>query len=236
MSFLGNKILYHFVGFGSAEDDEANFRTLCAVLESRQIGASGMASIQVTIDPSRRPQKGELLQQSITCYCDIPFEELALHVQKYGRFGVGVDRKTVSAFGARTVSYVPVVNSWPAGSAGSFFLKDLSSLLHGICEHLAPECGNKTTSRQMGQRPSDKQETVDRLEAAFTKDFLAFLKFFDADLPIEHLDYYYAEREWRKFGPFPLGIGLKEIVVPSEYVARIEERFPHFSKFVRELK
>ena len=235
MSFLRNEILYHFVGFGSPEDDEANFGKLCLLLESGQVGKPGMANKRLTIDPSRQPQKGELLQQSITCYCDIPLLELELHTRKYGRFGVGLDRKALSAFGARPVSYVPVVDSWPAGSAGGFFLKDQSSLLQGVHEYLMSEGESMTTSRRMGEKPQSKEETVARLETAFTKDFLAFLKFYDADLPIEHIDYYYTEREWRTFGPFPLAVGLKEIVVGPEYADRVIKRFPRWESLVREL-
>lgn len=235
MSFLRNEILYHFVGFGSSDNDEENFKILCAVLESAQVGKPGMQQIQIVIDPSREPYKGELLQQSITCYCDIPFVDLSFHAKKYGRFGVGLDRKALSAYGARPVSYVPVVDSWPAGSAGGFFLKDQWSLLQGVHEYLMSEGDGVTKSQRMGEKPQSKEETVDRLKAVFTKDFLAFLKFYNADLSVDHVDYYYAEREWRKFGPFPLSVGLKEVIVAPGYADRIRERFPRWDALTREL-
>ena len=92
MSMLRNTTLYHFVGWGSADNDKKNFDTLCKVLGSKQIGLASSGGIRIDIDPTRKFEKGELIKQSITCYCDIPFNELDIHLAKYGRFGVGLDR------------------------------------------------------------------------------------------------------------------------------------------------
>lgn len=194
-----------------------------------------MPSMQVRIDPARGLRKGELLEQSITCYCDIPFNDLQIHSAKYGWFGIGLNRDTLSAYGARPVSYVPVVTSWPAGSAGGFLLRDLSALLRGVDRHLFHESVAEVIEHTVGAEPKTKSETIDRLVSALTKDLLAFLKFYDADLPIDHLEYFYAEREWRKFGAMALGSAVTELVAPSNYVELLGRRYPQYKSKIRSL-
>jgi hypothetical protein len=189
--------------------------------------------MQLTIDPKRGLRKGELIDQSITCYCDIPFEELELHAAKYGRFGVGLDRAWLSRFGARPVAYVPFMSRYPGGTAGHFLLRDLQALLKGIHEHLYDGPGE--TSRTVGAELCSKQEVIERLKDTFHTELLAFLKFYDGDLPVDHTDCFYSEREWRKFGPMPLPITLKEIVVPKEYENSLGTRFPQYRDKIRPL-
>ena len=232
MSRIADDVLYHFVGFGTPHDDEANFETLCAVLTSEQIGKPGMPNKQITIDPTRPITKGELIQQSITCYCDISFDDLGLHMSKYGRFGVGVNRQMLCRFGARAVHYIPVPSSEPF-SAGLTALQDAKALLIGAQGHLYGRANPFLGERKVGYALESVDQVVDRLRDTFYKDFLAFVKFYDSDLPVDHPEHYYAEREWRKFGPFNLRMGLEEIVVPSSYVERLIERFPQHRGRVR---
>jgi len=49
----------------------------------------------------------------------------------------------------------------------------------------------------MGRRPSTEDEAVHRMASTFELQFLAYLKPFNSDLPHDHRDNYYAEREWR---------------------------------------
>ena len=71
------------------------------------------------------------------------------------------------------------------------------------------------------------------MESTFHKDFLAFLKFYDGDLPVEDPEYYYAEREWRKFGVLGLELTLREIVVPATYEQALVECFPQHADKIR---
>lgn len=231
MSMLENGTLYHFVGWGSAEDDEKNFDTLCKVLTSKQVGRPSSAGTRLEIDPTRRPQKGELIKQSVTCYCDIPRNELKIHLSKYGRFGVGLDRSQLSRWGARPVAYVPFMSKYPGGTAGSFLLRDLDALLKGM--HAFPLGGPAEKERTVGVPLRSRAEVDDRLESTFYKDFLAFLKFFDGDLPVDHPEYYYAEREWRKFDVVDLELTLREIVVPAAYERALVSRFPQHAEKIR---
>jgi hypothetical protein len=42
-----------------------------------------------------------------TCFCDIPADDLGIHVTKYGPFGLSFDRRLLAKRGARPVIYIP---------------------------------------------------------------------------------------------------------------------------------
>jgi hypothetical protein len=233
MSRVEDDVLYHFVGFGTPDSDEHNFRILCAILESERVGREGMSPMQITIDPTREPVKGELIEQAITCYCDISFDNLKLHVQKYGAFGVGVDRRELCRSGARSVYYIPMPNPSNRGSGGLHTYTDLRALLKGVVNHVGERHGTRTSDRVVGGELHSAEEVHERLEDVFLKDLLAFVKFYDSELRVDDDKHFYAEREWRKFGAMSLTQSLREIVAPEAYVDRLKNRFPHFAGLVR---
>ncbi|MBC7990791.1 MAG: hypothetical protein H7Y19_14590 [Luteimonas sp.] len=60
---MHNAPLYHFVGWGSADDDEKNYRTLCAVLDSQRVGPNDSGfGIRLEIDSNRGLKKGRVDQ------------------------------------------------------------------------------------------------------------------------------------------------------------------------------
>jgi hypothetical protein len=55
---------------------------------------------------------------------------------------------------------------------------------------------------------------------------LAFVKTFDVDLPVDHPQNYYMEREWRKFGHLSLDLPLREIIAPPDCREALRSEFP----------
>ncbi len=192
-----------------------------------------MPSMQIIIDPAREPQKGELIAQAITCYCDISFDNLNLHVQKYGAFGLGVDRRELCRSGARSVYYIPMPNPCNRGSGGLHTYADLRALLRGLVDHGRKGRDSEARERAVGGELQSADEIHQRLEDVFLKELLAFVKFYDSELPVSDARHFYAEREWRKFGAMSLTQSLKEIITPQAYVGRLKQRFPQFADLVR---
>lgn len=227
---MENDVLYHFVGWGCPHDHDSNFETLCTILNSMRVGRypddDPAAGIRLVIQAGGPLEKGELIQQSITCFCDIPFEQLKIHAAKYGRFGVGVSRRMLCTFGARPVSYVPRPSSRP-DAWGHTLARDLRSLIAGVQDHLHPSGSwSKNSIRAVGASLDCKEDVLELLESVLNKELLAFLKFFDSDLPSDHPENYYMEREWRKFLPMPLEQSLEQVVVPPEFASQFIGRFP----------
>lgn len=219
-------VLYHFVGSTNPSDDEENFELLQKIYEAQIIENPrfGEEPCRIEMDTSRIYSHGELIKQSVTCFAEIPFSELGLHVTKYSRFGFGVDASQVIRCGGRPVSYVPIPRSDPS-SWGHSMMRDLVRVIEAINER-PWEAQAEERTREMGKKPASIPQLADVVEDYFKRDFLAFLKFYDSDLPESHPLNFRSEREWRKYGGLHLGPSLREIIVPESFAQRAREAFP----------
>lgn len=219
-------VLYHLVGSSAPDDDEANYRTLCAVLSSMELRTNEVAGqrnrILLEIDPERGDVDGEPIAQSKVCLCDIPFQALGLHTKRYGRFGVGVDRATVAKWGGRPVIYVPTTQD-PRPGTNDYLAQDAMNALVGL-DKFFPD-PDEQRSRNPGLPPSSREEAIE-LARRTIEMLLAHTKQFKVNLPIEHPENFYMEREWCKLGKLSLHSSLREIIAPSPYHEQLEEAFP----------
>lgn len=198
------------VGGRHPQDDEANLATLRAILTSMEIRTNQVGEhaggMTLSINPVSGCIDGEPIAQTVTCYCDIPFDSLKLHTSKYGRFGVGLDRSIVAEWGGRPVIYIPHV-SRNSTVGNNTFCERVLTAWKGL-HMLFPDRPSSST-RIEGVDPKSAMEAVDLAESELEK-MLAFVKRFEVDLPIDHPQNYYMEREWRKFGNLPLHMPLRE--------------------------
>lgn len=218
MQSFASEVLYHFVGRGHPENDDENFAVLCAVLRSMEILSCKVGGkrggIRLRRDPTRPMTDGEPAEQSVVCLCDIPRDSLAFHARRYGRFGVGVSRSVVAQWGTRPVIYIPF-SERIYGHWGKRFSGDVQTVLDGL-DLFFPD-SPETRTRIAGAPAADAQDAVDEASGLISRDFQAFLKFWDVDLPDGHPENFYLEREWRKFGNLELALCLREIVAPPVY-------------------
>ena len=103
--------LTHFVGRGKSEAEQ--YAILIDVLSS---GWLTHPPHERTLDPSvsgrlavqpREPFSGnEMYRPEVVCFCDIPPEDLHLHMQKFSRFGLSFHKTFLVSAGANPVFYV----------------------------------------------------------------------------------------------------------------------------------
>jgi hypothetical protein len=226
MTAYTSRVLYHMVGWGHPLEHERNFDVLCAILRTMEVRSCSVDGkshgMIVRIDPDRPLTKGEPIEQNVSCYCDIPAASLSLHASKYGVFGVGLDRAVVAGWGGRPVIYIPKAPREPTSMVNTF-TKDAMQVMWDLNKHFPGEEGTTTRSRVAGSPATSPEEAVDLAESLIRRDFLAFLKVFNVDLPDDHPENYYMEREWRKFGHMNLAMSLRCVVAPQEYHDRLRE-------------
>jgi len=233
--------LFHFVGHTTPNDDENNYKNLGLILKSRCIshyphdGSWGTASYLANFDNSLETE--ELIVPSITCYADIPSNSLSIHVNKYGKFGLGLPRNLLIQFGARPVTYIPMRSDDWRSNHGLTLLRDIEATVKGFNQHIVKKnTVQQSKPRSLGKIPDTTQETITCLESMIYKDFLAFIKPFNSELADDDPNNFYMEREWRKYGNMKFEpVNLTKIFVAKGYKERVETDYPEYKNTVIEI-
>ncbi len=226
--------LFHFVGRRHPLDHESNYSILKLVLSKRCVShrphSSDWGTVRTTTNWEESLITGELIVPTVTCFCDIPFEHLPVHLLKYGSFGLAFRKDFLIRYGARPVTYVPLRNDDHLSVHGRTLLRDIEQIYRGFrAQLIEPATLQANRGRALGAQPTSPEDTLSALDSLLTRDFLAFIKPYNSQLPENDPSYYYSEREWRKFGNlmFPPSEVARVIVVEG-YVARVETEFPEY--------
>lgn len=238
MNTYVSQTLYHMVGYRHPDADEKNFEILAKVLRSQEIRPCAVGEhrgpMTLRIDYNADLRAGEPIQQTVTCFCDIPRDHLRpIHTSKYGLFGVGVDRHIVAAWGGRPVMYIPTNRKDPT-CYWNLFHREAMAVYKGLSDFFPTKNGTTTTTRNLGDPPSNREQAVDQAKSLISKELLAFMKFFDVDLAEDCPENFYMEREWRKFGRLTLELPLREVIVAKGYGDRTKAAFPALEAMIVE--
>jgi Putative abortive phage resistance protein AbiGi, antitoxin len=106
--------LHHFVG-RALPDDDARYD---AFVEHSSLGSatagetpgvessdSDASGIAFAIQPAAEDAE-EMVRAEVVCFCDIPADDLGLHMTKYGPFGISFRKRFLCQQGANPVYYV----------------------------------------------------------------------------------------------------------------------------------
>jgi len=227
--------LFHFVGRSAPLDHERNYALLKTVAASGCISHCphevGWGTTQTTFDISKRFTREDMLVPTVTCYCDIPFGQLGPHIVKYGNFGLSFSRHLLIGYGARPVIYIPCRpdDHWRSIN-GDALLNELKATYIGVKEHrdlLLPAVDGERTGIGLGVLPNSASEALDKAAHSLAVRVLAFLKPYDSTLPESDPNYFYSEREWRKFGNLMFKPEeVQRVVVHESFLDRAQNDFP----------
>ena len=123
---------------------------------------------------------------TVTCYCDIPFEQTGPHISKYGNFGLSFSRHFLTKHGARPVFYIPCrPDDWRGVFTGHTIFKELEATYKGITEQrvlLEKESGYAEKGSPLTQIPKSPMEALQQAEHSFALRLLAFIKPYESTL------------------------------------------------------
>ena len=97
--------LTHCVGRAKPNDDE-RYALLVEILRTGWLKPSLGPGFVMFSDGQKRLSTNEAITCTMLCFCDIPLEHLALHMQKYSPFGIAFSKKMLLDRGATQVYYV----------------------------------------------------------------------------------------------------------------------------------
>ena len=232
--------LYHFVGRKHPEDHDKNFNILCSILSSKCVSRNkddtSWGSISYRFDPNGSLRDESFVMPNITCYAEIPKDGLGIHISKYGRFGIGIQKYWIAYFAGRPVTYIPMYSSDSTGIKGSTFLDDVQAITSGYRKHIYETLGPTAVERTTRREPESPNDANKQLYDLVAREFLAFLKPYDAELPENDPDNYYMEREWRKYGNLKFETDwVSNIFVAGGFKDAVEQKYPEYAGRVEEL-
>jgi hypothetical protein len=159
----------------------------------------------------------EKVQVHQVCFCDIPVQDLSLHMGKYSRFGLAFTKEYLVSKGATPVFYV---------SQGSRITTrfDPSSTVRNLPTTLKDEFdwfGAEWEQFAIRSRGAAIRNDIFSLEQKLAWLFFAQLKFFDSTKDDDHAENFYMEREWRVYGTIPFTIeDVARIILPQHFAKR----------------
>jgi hypothetical protein len=234
-------VLYHFVGLRNPFDHDKNFSTLTKILRDGHVSHwphdIHSVGIRTTIDWNAEIEKGELIVPTVTCYCDIPYEALSIHIRKYGPFGISFHRSFLVKYGVRPVTYIPLQSKDRNAGWGTPFsltmVRNWLRLREGFYEQVVFPVEQSVMTFHLAEKPRTPEDAVRGMYDFFENDFFAFLKVFDSDLTDDTPENFYMEREWRKIGHLKFAPeNVANVLVDSKYIMRLAVECPEYASKV----
>jgi hypothetical protein len=174
---------------------------------------------EVAIDPTKPLSENEQFLASVVCFCDIPVEDMAIHMTKFSRFGIAFKKRFLLELGASPVFYV----SREAATAPADKEAHRAQLFDQRFEQF-----HDMFSIYREQLPEQRSNTW-RLQIFLSKYVFAFMKFFDARADVDHHRNHYMEREWRVLGNVRFALtDVRRIIVPEKYAGHLREELPDY--------
>jgi len=216
--------LTHFVG-RSLPTAEEQYRLLTdTILASGKLGTLPNGSFQMHADGATHPSTNAMVIYPMVCFCDIPVADLALHMEKYGRFGLAFKKAFLVPKGARPVFYVPRTTfGYGAGDFG--FIQRFFNAEARLDLSTGPGGTVAGSSEEVRQLVEDLCWSA----KPFPLHIFGFMKFFDPATTDTDPANYYMEREWRLPGMVTFELqDVSTIILPSIYASRLRQQLPEY--------
>jgi len=191
--------------------------------------------------PHKKISSNEAYNSEVVCFCDIPIDDMKIHVKKYGPFGISFSKDYIAQNGGSPVFYIAGESKEGCLSPDST-KKQYYDQIYELCNCIS-EIRDGIFSQEEPQKLGDgitlehstDAKVKNLLEISNFLNFHIFsrLKFFDHRLDDEDPDNYYFEREWRIFGHLKFELDdVKCILIPNSYSKIFRN---DFSNYFREL-
>lgn len=166
-----------------------------------------------------------MIVPGMVCFCDIPIDDLSIHISKYSHFGLSFQKAFLIGHGATPVFYVEknsVNRNNPTRT------KTRSDYFDQMVEYYINYCNNYLKCLDDPHKIKLKpKECVDI--SNFMLDLLRYIKFFDTSKPDDDKDNFYMEREWRCTYYIRFKIAdICRIILPSSYSERFRNDVPGY--------
>ena len=168
-----------------------------------------------------------MIVPGMVCFCDIPLEDIAIHISKYSHFGLSFQKSFLIKQGTTPVFYVEknsIIRNYPSqkNTARSEYFDEM-------VDHYIKYCNNwlnyiKNFPCKIEPRSKECIEIGE-----FMLDLLSYIKFFDANKSDADEENFYMEREWRSLFYINFEIeNIRRIILPSSFSKRFRSDVPEY--------
>jgi hypothetical protein len=172
------------------------------------------------------------------CFCDIPFEHLAIHMSKYSQFGISFHKDFIAQSGGSPVFYVARKARVKTARSHPPELIPKWRAAH-TTDEVESFLGTQTKDVYFDwiileyRKLREQSKTIPDIDREMFRffDFHVFsqMVFFDHQLPDHHSENFYFEREWRIIGNLTFSINdVIRIILPERFSRRLREDCPDY--------
>ena len=190
---------------------------------------------QATADEFGRLSTNDAYDSTYVCFCDIPVDDLRLHVTKYSSFGLSILKSFLIPKGANPVFYVAKGSGVPRPA---FYNQQSGEWACKTDEFDGAWEGYKNLRDKTWDRRIDKQlvSLLERFMIFLDFNVFTYVKIFDESLPDDDINNYYMEREWRTLGSTKFELrDVHRVLLPPSFAEQFKADFPDFSGLISTL-
>lgn len=228
-----SKELTHFVGAGISRKDVdpktimiAQYDILLKIIKDKRVSHpphnyEDDIPADLKYDPSYSyrfmshfdASSNKMIWTDMVCFCDIPIDDLGIHIQKYSPFGLSFLKPFLIERGVNPVFYVARSSAIHGTTRAEYFDEKINLFL-------------KTCTKADSVTSSGTDCCAVK---GFIGDILCSLKFFDPERTDEDKDNFYMEREWRSLFNIHFEIkDIERIIIPKSFTERFRNDVPDY--------
>ena len=243
--------LTHFVGKNLSNEND-QYKLLVNILKSGWLTHPPHEHTEknsggLTLSPYLKLSENSMYSPQVICFCDIPIEDLGLHIKKYSRVGLGFSKSFLIEKGVNPVFYISKdskVKFWPNADEPNNFSKirrselfdnmidNYQDLVKGLMiyfKDLFYQSSEVIGSKELQDKIGEFQDRVLELEKFLDFHIFSYLKFFDSSKSEDDPDNYYMEREWRMIGNLQFKItDVRRVFLPEDYSEMFRKDVPTY--------
>ncbi len=215
-----SKELTHFVG-RSLRTNSERYEILHKILSEGWLTHApheNRHSGNLIIKCDRDFSSNEMYYPETICFCDIPVDDLDIHVKKYSQFGLSFLKSYLVSKGANPVFYLSSKSMRNGESLANEYDK-MIKIFQKLCH-----------DQQCAPKDPAKNHEYRKFISFLNFYIFSFVKFFKYDYPDDSEKNYYMEREWRLRGNLTFDLKkVHRVIIPKAYARRFRKDFPHYS-------
>jgi len=188
----------------------------------------------IVISLNGRISDNKMFMPCVICLCDIPINDLYIHMKKYSQFGISFLKEFMIVKGANPVFYITknsriniseVASRVIRTTSRADYFDEMFLMYHNLFDELRSLVNNHTSS----EHRAVIMKKIAEIDLFLKRYIFSFLKFFDDSKKDDDPENYYMEREWRIAGNLKFKIkDLHRVILPKAYAKRFRRDVPKF--------